>query len=82
MDGINRVDLYSFFSSVWAARIDKDNEDRQMQLNPRTGSSLVPRRDNRASLCDLDKRCSDNSKLLIQQLGGGINVVLQDKERK
>ena len=78
MDGIDRLDLYRFFSPVWSARIDKDNEDRQMQLDPRTGSSLVSRRDNWIDLRDLDMENPYSSELLVQQLGGGINVVVQD----
>ena len=77
MDGIDRMDLYRFFSSVRSARINKDAENKTVFPNTRLYSDVVLRGDNRVSICDMVGKDSTSRELFIKHTRDRVNAALQ-----
>jgi len=78
-NGITGMDLYRFFSPMWAARTNRYDEIEKVFPDNGVHTDVVVGRDNGADLCDLDMENPYSCELHHKYHGNWDTVVLQDK---
>lgn len=75
-DGITGMDLYSLFSDLWSARIDKDVENKTVFPDNGIHFDVVSRRSHRLSVCTVDNEVTIDSELFNKYFGDRDSIIL------